>query len=98
MARISEQIKGSIPEKLTSRELTIAYEPVWAIGTGLTPSFDEIAEAHSTIRTCLAKSVENAAEVRILYGGSMNPQNARDILSVENVNGGLIGGGEFEIR
>lgn len=97
LARLDEQIKGSIPERLTSRELTIAYEPVWAIGTGLTPSLDEIAEAHATIRTCLARSVESASEVRILYGGSMNPQNARDILSVENVNGGLIGGASLKL-
>ena len=97
LSRIDEQIKGSIPERLTSRELTIAYEPVWAIGTGLTPSLDEIAEAHATIRACLARSVESASEVRILYGGSMNPQNARDILSVENVNGGLIGGASLKL-
>ena len=97
LARISEQIKGSIPENLTSWELTIAYEPVWAIGTGLTPTFDEIAEAHSTIRTCLAETVASASEVRILYGGSMNPQNAHDILSVENVNGGLIGGASLKL-
>jgi len=97
LARISEQINGSVPERLSSQELTIAYEPVWAIGTGLTPTFDEIAEAHLTIRTCLARSVENPSEVRILYGGSMNPQNAKDILSIENVNGGLIGGASLKV-
>ncbi|MEK9931049.1 MAG: triose-phosphate isomerase [Rhodospirillaceae bacterium] len=97
LARISEQINGSLPERLSSRELTIAYEPVWAIGTGLTPTFNEIAEAHHTIRTCLARSVENPSEVRILYGGSMNPQNAKDILSIENVNGGLIGGASLKV-
>ncbi|MEK9692979.1 MAG: triose-phosphate isomerase, partial [Rhodospirillaceae bacterium] len=97
LARISEQINGSLPERLSSRELTIAYEPVWAIGTGLTPTFNEIAEAHHTIRTCLSRSVENPSEVRILYGGSMNPQNAKDILSIENVNGGLIGGASLKV-
>lgn len=75
----------------------IAYEPVWAIGTGLTPSIDEIAQMHSGIRAHLISvDAQKGAETRILYGGSMKPGNAAEILAVDHVNGGLIGGASLK--
>ncbi|HOO82640.1 MAG TPA: triose-phosphate isomerase, partial [Alphaproteobacteria bacterium] len=68
------------------------YEPVWAIGTGKTASVDDVVEMHGLIREQLQELVPNADKVRILYGGSMKPENAKELLSTENVDGGLIGG------
>jgi triosephosphate isomerase len=72
----------------------IAYEPVWAIGTGLTASSDQIEEVHSFIRLLIEENfgINAAEEVHILYGGSMKPSNAHEIMSCPNVDGGLIGG------
>ena len=71
----------------------IAYEPVWAIGTGRTPSLEEVLQAHAHIRTHLKTGLgEEADSVRILYGGSMKPENAGELLAIPNVDGGLIGG------
>jgi len=74
--------------------LTIAYEPIWAIGTGRTASLADIAAMHGAIRRLLADTfgAQTAAQVRILYGGSVKPDNARDILALENVDGALVGG------
>jgi len=73
--------------------VVIAYEPVWAIGTGLTPSMEDIRDMHGKIRAQLVERFGDAGRGnRILYGGSMKPANARDILLVENVDGGLVGG------
>jgi triosephosphate isomerase len=73
--------------------LVIAYEPVWAIGTGLTPTPDDVAEVHALIRRELGALVgPAAARVRILYGGSVKPSNARELLAVPNVDGALVGG------
>jgi triosephosphate isomerase (TIM) len=88
------QLRGSIPDGMTASNLVIAYEPVWAIGTGLTPTPADVAEVHALIREEL-KALVGAAEqgrVRILYGGSVKPANARELLSVENVDGALVGG------
>lgn len=77
--------------------LTIAYEPVWAIGTGKTPTHKQIQEAHSFIRETLLKEIGSQAEsIRILYGGSLKPENAKEILSIKNVDGGLIGGASLK--
>ena len=71
----------------------IAYEPVWAIGTGLTPTIEDIRSMHDGIRAQLAGRFGSAGErIALLYGGSMKPANAREILAVANVNGGLVGG------
>lgn len=87
------QLAGSIPDAAEQHEVIVAYEPIWAIGTGRTPSNDDIAHMHATIRRHLTDRFgERGATVRILYGGSLKPQNAREILQVENVNGGLVGG------
>jgi triosephosphate isomerase len=75
----------------------IAYEPVWAIGTGLTPTLDDIAAAHTHIRAQLAKKLGNEADsVRILYGGSVKPQNAGEIMAVSGVDGALVGGASLK--
>jgi triosephosphate isomerase len=78
-------------------QAVIAYEPVWAIGTGRTPTNEEIASAHDHIRACLQRLVgSEAAQIRLLYGGSMKPENATAILAIDNVDGGLIGGASLK--
>jgi len=90
---VAEQLAGSVPDAAAEHEVTIAYEPIWAIGTGRTPTNDEIAQMHASIRRGLvARFGERGEGMRILYGGSLKPQNAREILDIANVNGGLVGG------
>jgi triosephosphate isomerase (TIM) len=90
---LTTQIKGSIPEGANSTNTVIAYEPVWAIGTGLTPTVAEVAEAHTHIRAELAKVMgTEGAATRILYGGSVKPSNADELMAAANVNGALVGG------
>jgi triosephosphate isomerase (TIM) len=91
---VSEQIAASIPDAAELHEVIVAYEPVWAIGTGRTPTLDEIGQMHDAIRARLVDRFgsEKGESIRILYGGSLKPQNAREILAVANVNGGLVGG------
>lgn len=92
-AVVAEQLAGSIPDAASQHEVIIAYEPVWAIGTGRTPSNDDIAQMHAAIRKVLTTRFgDSGASIRILYGGSLKPQNAREILAIDNVNGGLVGG------
>src|SRR6185312_1622716 len=86
------QIAGSLPEIVGAGQLVVAYEPVWAIGTGRTPNGAEIAEVHAFIRGELKKRVANPDAVRILYGGSVNAKNAAEILAIANVDGALVGG------
>ena len=94
---LSRQIAGSVPQSATHATTVIAYEPVWAIGTGLTPSIEDIKEAHSHIRAELAGIVAGeAAKTRILYGGSVKPSNAKEILAVANVDGALVGGASLK--
>ncbi|KFC72352.1 Triosephosphate isomerase [Devosia sp. LC5] len=90
---VATQLAGSIPDHAGQHEVIVAYEPVWAIGTGRTPTSEEIAQMHNRIRTILADRFgDKGVAIRILYGGSLKPQNAREILAIENVNGGLVGG------
>lgn len=91
---VADQLAASIPDAAGQHEVIVAYEPVWAIGTGRTPSLDEIKEMHDAIRGRLEERFgsERGQSIRILYGGSLKPQNAREILNVANVNGGLVGG------
>lgn len=93
LAVIGAQIDGSVPAGATAATLVVAYEPVWAIGTGLTPTNEDIAEMHKSIREGLVQRFGEAGErVQILYGGSMKPTNAKEILAIADVDGGLVGG------
>lgn len=90
---VAAQLGGSIPDDWTGHEIVIAYEPVWAIGTGRTPTSSEIAQMHDAIRADLENRFgDRGRATRILYGGSMKPSNASEILRIANVNGGLVGG------
>jgi len=84
---------------LDSAGLVVAYEPVWAIGTGLTASPEQAQEAHAFVRGCLARafSTDHAETIRILYGGSLKPTNAHELLSKSDVDGGLIGGASLDV-
>jgi triosephosphate isomerase len=94
---VSRHLEGSVPDGVTSSTTAIAYEPIWAIGTGKTPTSAEIAEMHGHIRKRLGiRFGEAAADIRLLYGGSVKPANAREILGLANVNGGLIGGASLK--
>lgn len=87
------QIENSVPGDAVAANTVIAYEPVWAIGTGKTPTSDEITEMHSFIRRCLTERLgPTAQQMRILYGGSVKPDNAAEILNLPEVNGALVGG------
>jgi len=91
------QINESVPDGMTAATTVVAYEPIWAIGTGRTPTNDEIAEVHDHIRACLTKRFGSEGhKTRILYGGSMKPSNAAEILRLSNVGGGLIGGASLK--
>ncbi|MBM3565167.1 MAG: triose-phosphate isomerase [Alphaproteobacteria bacterium] len=91
---VGRQIAGSVPKGSTAANLVVAYEPVWAIGTGRTPTTPEVAEVHARIRALLGKQIgpAEAEKTRILYGGSMKPSNAAELLALADVDGGLIGG------
>ena len=93
-AVVAAQVQGSVPNGASATNMIIAYEPVWAIGTGRTPTEPEVEEVHAMIREILAgiTSVETANECRILYGGSMKPNNAAGLLALADVDGGLVGG------
>lgn len=93
---IERQLTGSLPEKLKAADIVIAYEPVWAIGSGETPTPGEIRSAHGRIRAVVKDRVKSGAEARILYGGSVKPANARELLSVANVDGALVGGASLD--
>ncbi|MQA65967.1 MAG: triose-phosphate isomerase [Alphaproteobacteria bacterium] len=96
LAVLSRQIAGSVPAGATAAHTVIAYEPVWAIGTGRTPTVAEVAEAHAHIRKELGGKVDDPDSVRILYGGSVKADNARELLAVANVNGALVGGASLD--
>ena len=97
LAVCTDQIAGSVPEGMTAYGNAIGYEPLWAIGTGHTPSLEEIGQMHSHIRQCLvARWGAHGREVRILYGGSVNPRNARAVLAVTEVGGALVGGASLK--
>jgi triosephosphate isomerase len=89
---VGRQVAGSLPDGLSAETLVIAYEPVWAIGTGKTPTVKDVAEVHGHIRGLIQGRVKDAGGVRLLYGGSVKPANARELLAVENVDGALVGG------
>ena len=86
------QLLQSLPEGASAGNLVVAYEPVWAIGTGRTPTVAQVADMHAALRKALGGAVADAAGVRILYGGSVKPGNAAELLAVANVDGALVGG------
>lgn len=91
------QLEGSIPDGATAADLVVAYEPVWAIGTGLTPTNDDIAEMHAALRGALTARFGAEGEgFRLLYGGSVKPENAGEILAVPDVDGALVGGASLK--
>ena len=94
---LKKQLK-SLPKNLSHKNTIIAYEPVWAIGTGLTPSLNQIDQIHASIRSILGSNSGFSKNVSILYGGSVNAQNAKDILSLENVDGALVGGASLNLN
>jgi len=94
---VGGQIDGSLPDSITAANLVIAYEPVWAIGTGLTPTPADVAEVHVFIRQRLGERYgAQGANMRILYGGSVKPANAKELLTIAHVNGALVGGASLK--
>ncbi|MDO6727378.1 MAG: triose-phosphate isomerase [Cognatishimia sp.] len=94
---IGTQLKGSTPDAATAENTVIAYEPVWAIGTGKVPTLDQIAEVHDFIRAGLTERFGDEGNgMRILYGGSVKPSNAAEIFAVSNVDGALVGGASLK--
>lgn len=94
---VSTQVRGSLPAGGAPETVVVAYEPVWAIGTGLTPTPADVAEVHAAIRRLLGEVYGAAgAKLRILYGGSVKPSNAKDLLGLANVDGALVGGASLK--
>jgi triosephosphate isomerase (TIM) len=94
---VARQLETSLPGNATAANTIVAYEPVWAIGTGLTPTAAEVAEVHAAIRAALVKRIAAEGQgMRILYGGSVKPSNARELMAVANVNGALVGGASLK--
>jgi len=94
---VGRQLKGSLPDGATAAKLVIAYEPVWAIGTGLTPTPADVAEVHAFLRKRLTERLGvGGARTRILYGGSVKPANAKELLTILEVNGALVGGASLK--
>jgi triosephosphate isomerase len=97
LAVVGTQLEGSLPDGATAAKTVIAYEPVWAIGTGLTPTPSDVAEVHAFIRKGLTARIGSDGEaIRVLYGGSVKPSNAGELLHVDNVNGALVGGASLK--
>lgn len=97
LAVVTDQVRGSLPAELAGKAFSVAYEPVWAIGTGLTPTTAEIEEMHRAIRASLKQMFGAAGEaVPILYGGSVKPSNAEEILHAAEVGGALVGGASLK--
>ncbi|WEZ83645.1 triose-phosphate isomerase [Rhizobium sp. 32-5/1] len=96
---LKTQLAGSVPDEATAENTVIAYEPVWAIGTGLTPTTEDVEEAHAFMRAELVGRFGAAGgKMRILYGGSVKPANARELMGVLNVDGALIGGASLKAQ
>jgi triosephosphate isomerase (TIM) len=91
------QLLGSLPDGSNAGNMVVAYEPVWAIGTGLTPTTADVEQVHQFIRDSLTKRFEGEGpKIRILYGGSVKPSNAAELMGVANVNGALVGGASLK--
>ncbi|MEI6986810.1 MAG: triose-phosphate isomerase [Rhodospirillaceae bacterium] len=97
-AVVSSQLAGSIPPGSTAANTVIAYEPVWAIGTGCNATPADVTEIHALIRATLVQRLSGGPAVRILYGGSVKPSNASELMAVPNVDGALVGGASLKIE
>ena len=94
---VGAQLRQSLPDTCSAGDIVIAYEPVWAIGSGLTPSVEQIGAVHAHIRKALTRRFGDAgAAMRILYGGSVKPSNAAELMAIANVNGALVGGASLK--
>lgn len=93
---VARQLQKSLPDCATAQNTVIAYEPVWAIGTGKTACADDVRNMHGFIREKLQEQLADSQKMRILYGGSMKPENAGELFAIENVDGGLIGGASLK--
>ena len=94
---VDAQLRQSLPDTCSAGDIVIAYEPVWAIGSGLTPSVEQIGAVHAHIRKALTRRFGDAgAAMRILYGGSVKPSNAAELMAIANVNGALVGGASLK--
>jgi len=93
---VATQVRESVPDGAGAADLVIAYEPVWAIGSGRTPTVAQVAEVHALIRRELDGRAGDPGNVRILYGGSVKPANARELLAIPHVNGALVGGASLK--
>jgi triosephosphate isomerase len=94
---VRRQLAGSLPDAATAADTVVAYEPVWAIGTGLTPTAADVARVHAAIRAALIDRFGGEGRgMRILYGGSVKPSNAKELLAINDVNGALVGGASLD--
>jgi triosephosphate isomerase len=96
LAVVDRQFRASLPAGATAANTVVAYEPVWAIGTGKVPTTPEIAAVHAQLRTLARGRVGGGERLRLLYGGSVKPANAAEILAIANVNGALVGGASLQ--
>ena len=97
LAVVAGQVRGSVPEGASAETLVVAYEPVWAIGTGLVPTVGDVEAMHAEIRRVLGERLGGGADaVRILYGGSVKPDNAVELLGASDVDGALVGGASLK--
>jgi triosephosphate isomerase len=94
---VARQLSGSLPQGAKAADTVIAYEPVWAIGTGLTPTVADVAEVHGFLRRTLTERLDTEGKtMRLLYGGSVKPDNAKALMAVADVNGALVGGASLK--
>jgi triosephosphate isomerase len=97
LAVVARQLARSLPDRASAADTVIAYEPVWAIGTGLTATASDVAEVHGYLRRALeARFGADGGRMRLLYGGSVKPENARELLAIGDVNGALVGGASLK--
>lgn len=95
-AIVKNQLKKALPDSVDQNNTVIAYEPVWAIGTGKTAKPSDVEKMHALVREQLKDQIDGGERIRLLYGGSMKPDNAKELLNTKNVDGGLIGGASLK--
>ncbi|MEX0808104.1 MAG: triose-phosphate isomerase [Dongiaceae bacterium] len=98
LAVVSRQLEGSLPEGATAENSVIAYEPVWAIGTGRVPAASDVGEMHAHMRRLVAKRLADGTDLRLLYGGSVKAENAAELLAIADVDGALVGGASLDAK